>query len=77
LTTTHLAIYDLGADEESQTRVNTEGTRNAVEFAKAIDAKHFHDVSSIAAAGLYEGVFREDMSEEAEKLRPPVFQDQT
>jgi len=36
--------------------------------AKAIDAGHFHHVSSIAAAGLYEGVFREDMFEEAEGL---------
>jgi NAD(P)-dependent dehydrogenase (short-subunit alcohol dehydrogenase family) len=70
----HLAaIYDLGADEESQIRVNTEGTRNAVEFAKAIDAKHFHHVSSIAAAGLYEGVFREDMFDEAENYDHPYF----
>jgi hypothetical protein len=35
-------------------------------FAKAVDAGHFHHVSSIAAAGLYEGVFREDMFDEAE-----------
>ena len=62
----HLAaVYDLGADEESQIAVNIEGTRNTVEFAKAIGAGHFHHVSSIAAAGLYEGVFREDMFEEA------------
>ncbi|MED5619542.1 SDR family oxidoreductase [Ideonella sp. BN130291] len=70
----HLAaVYDLGADEESQVQVNIEGTRNAVEFAKAIDAGHFHHVSSIAAAGLYEGVFREDMFEEAEGLDHPYF----
>ena len=70
----HLAaVYDLGADEESQVAVNVEGTRNAVEFAKAIDAKHFHHVSSIAAAGLYEGVFREDMFEEAENYDHPYF----
>jgi thioester reductase-like protein len=63
----HLAaVYDLSADEESQVQVNIEGTRNTVEFAKAIDARHLHHVSSIAAAGLYEGVFREDMFEEAE-----------
>ena len=61
----HLAaVYDLSADEESQVRANIDGTRAAVEFAKAIDAKHFHHVSSIAAAGLYEGVFREDMFDE-------------
>lgn len=70
----HLAaVYDLGADEESQIAVNIDGTRNTVEFAKAIDAAHFHHVSSIAAAGLYEGVFREDMFEEAENYEHPYF----
>ncbi len=70
----HLAaVYDLSADEASQVTVNIDGTRSAVEFAKAIDAKHFHHVSSIAAAGLYEGVFREDMFEEAEGLDHPYF----
>ncbi len=70
----HLAaVYDLSADEESQVRVNIEGTRNLVEFAKAVDARHLHHVSSIAAAGLYEGVFREDMFDEAEGLDHPYF----
>ncbi|MES3004101.1 MAG: SDR family oxidoreductase [Pseudomonadota bacterium] len=70
----HLAaVYDLSADEESQVAVNVDGTRNTVEFAKAIDAGHFHHVSSIAAAGLYEGVFREDMFEEAENYEHPYF----
>jgi len=70
----HLAaVYDLGADEDSQVAVNIEGTRNTVDFAKAIDAGHFHHVSSIAAAGLYEGVFREDMFEEAENIDHPYF----
>ncbi|MFN9766588.1 MAG: SDR family oxidoreductase [Pseudomonadota bacterium] len=70
----HLAaVYDLSADEESQVRVNVEGTRNLVEFAKAVDAGHVHHVSSIAAAGLYEGVFREDMFDEAENLEHPYF----
>ncbi len=70
----HLAaVYDLGADEASQIAVNIEGTRSAVEFAKAIDAGHFHHVSSIAAAGLYEGVFREDMFDEAENVDHPYF----
>jgi NAD(P)-dependent dehydrogenase (short-subunit alcohol dehydrogenase family) len=71
----HLAaVYDLGADEETQVAVNIEGTRNTVDLAKAIDAGHFHHVSSIAAAGLYEGVFREDMFDEAEGLDHPYFQ---
>lgn len=70
----HLAaVYDLGADEDSQVAVNIDGTRNAVELAQAIEAGHFHHVSSIAAAGLYEGVFREDMFEEAEGLDHPYF----
>ena len=70
----HLAaVYDLSADEASQVRVNIEGTRNAIEFAKAIDAGHLHHVSSIAAAGLYEGVFREDMFDEADGLDHPYF----
>jgi NAD(P)-dependent dehydrogenase (short-subunit alcohol dehydrogenase family) len=70
----HLAaVYDLAADEESQVRANIDGTRNVVEFAKAIDAGHLHHVSSIAAAGLYEGVFREDMFDEAENFDHPYF----
>jgi len=70
----HLAaIYDLGADETSQIEVNVDGTRNTIELAKAIDAGHFHHVSSIAAAGLYEGVFREDMFAEAENYEHPYF----
>jgi NAD(P)-dependent dehydrogenase (short-subunit alcohol dehydrogenase family) len=70
----HLAaVYDLSADEESQVQVNIEGTRNLCDFARAIDAGHLHHVSSIAAAGLYEGVFREDMFDEAEGLDHPYF----
>jgi NAD(P)-dependent dehydrogenase (short-subunit alcohol dehydrogenase family) len=70
----HLAaIYDLAAPEAAQVRANIEGTRALVEFAQAIDAGHVHHVSSIAAAGLYEGVFREDMFDEAENLDHPYF----
>ena len=70
----HLAaVYDLSADEESQIAVNIEGTRHTVEFARQIAAGHFHHVSSIAAAGLYEGVFREDMFDEAENYDHPYF----
>ena len=75
--TTHFfhlaAIYDLKADAASQLRVNVDGTRNAVQFAEAIGARHFHLFSSIASAGLYEGVFREDMFDEAEGLEHPYF----
>ena len=70
----HLAaVYDLSADETSQIAVNIDGTRNTIEFAKTIDVGHFHHVSSIAAAGLYEGVFREDMFEEAENYDHAYF----
>ncbi len=70
----HLAaIYDLDAGAEEQLLVNVQGTRNVVEFANAIRAGCLHHVSSIAAAGLYEGVFREDMFEEAENLDHPYF----
>ena len=70
----HLAaVYDLSADAEEQMAVNVEGTRHTVQFANAIGAKCLHHVSSIAAAGLYEGGFREDMFEEAENLEHPYF----
>jgi NAD(P)-dependent dehydrogenase (short-subunit alcohol dehydrogenase family) len=65
----HLAaIYDMTADAQSQQVANIEGTRHAVELADAIEAGTFHMVSSIAAAGLYKGTWREDMFEEAENL---------
>jgi NAD(P)-dependent dehydrogenase (short-subunit alcohol dehydrogenase family) len=70
----HLAaIYDMGADEESQQATNIEGTRSAVNAAESMQAGCFHHVSSIAAAGLFKGTFREDMFEEAEKLDHPYF----
>jgi NAD(P)-dependent dehydrogenase (short-subunit alcohol dehydrogenase family) len=53
--------------------VNVEGTRAAVQLANTLKAGCFQHVSSIAAAGLYEGVFREDMFEEAENLDHPYF----
>jgi len=70
----HLAaIYDLSASAEDQQIANVEGTRNAVQFAATINVGCFHHVSSIAAAGLYDGVFREDMFGEAEDLDHPYF----
>jgi NAD(P)-dependent dehydrogenase (short-subunit alcohol dehydrogenase family) len=70
----HLAaVYDLKATAEAQERGNIDGTRHAVEFAEAVKAGCFNHVSSIAAAGLYDGVFREDMFEEAEDLDHPYF----
>ena len=70
----HLAaVYDLKADAPAQIVANVDGTRNAVQLANELKAGVFQHVSSIAAAGLYEGVFREDMFDEAENLEHPYF----
>ncbi len=70
----HLAaVYDIKASAEEQQVANVEGTRHAVGFAQSVVAGCFHHVSSIAAAGLYDGVFREDMFDEAEDLDHPYF----
>ncbi len=70
----HLAaIYDLQADADSQRVANIDGTRHAIELATALKAGCFHHTSSIAAAGLYTGVFREDMFDEAEDLDDPYL----
>lgn len=70
----HLAaIYDLSASAESQRAANVDGTQHALDLAAAIGAGCFHHTSSIAAAGLYPGVFREDMFDEAEGLDDPYL----
>src|SRR4051794_7771686 len=68
----HLAAsYDMKADDQTNHTVNVEGTRNAIELSNAIEAGCFHHTSSIAVAGLYEGLFREDMFDEGQKLEHP------
>ncbi len=70
----HLAaIYDLTASAEAQVAANVEGTRHALDLAAAIGAGCFHHASSIAVAGLYPGIFREDMFDEAEGLDDPYL----
>ncbi len=70
----HLAaVYDMTADAETQKTANIDGTRHALDLAAALQAGCFHHASSIAAAGLYPGVFREDMFEEAEGLKDPYL----
>ncbi|MXV07577.1 MULTISPECIES: SDR family oxidoreductase [unclassified Xanthomonas] len=70
----HLAaLYDLTAKAEEQRVANLEGTRNALELAAQLGAGIFHHTSSIAVAGLYPGIFREDMFEEAEGLDDPYL----
>jgi NAD(P)-dependent dehydrogenase (short-subunit alcohol dehydrogenase family) len=68
----HLAaIYDMSADEEANARLNVGGTENAVALANELGAGIFHHVSSIAAAGMYQGHFTEDMFDEGQKLTHP------
>jgi NAD(P)-dependent dehydrogenase (short-subunit alcohol dehydrogenase family) len=71
----HLAaIYDMKADAKSQQISNIEGTAHAIALSKALRADCFHQISSIAAAGLYDGTFTEDMFEEADEgLDHPYF----
>jgi NAD(P)-dependent dehydrogenase (short-subunit alcohol dehydrogenase family) len=70
----HLAaVYDLKASAAEQHIANVAGTLHAIELAHAVEAACFHHVSSIAVAGLYEGMFREDMFAEAEGLDHPYF----
>ena len=70
----HLAaIYDLTASAEAQRKANIDGTAHALDLAVALKVGCFHHTSSIAAAGLYPGVFREDMFEEAEGLDDPYL----
>jgi NAD(P)-dependent dehydrogenase (short-subunit alcohol dehydrogenase family) len=65
----HLAaVYDMTADEQANERMNVQGTRNAVELANALEAGILHHTSSVAAAGLYKGLFREDMFDEGQTL---------
>src|ERR671934_3176609 len=65
----HLAaIYDMEADEESMQRANVDGTRHVVEFANSIEVGRFHHTSSIAVAGKFKGLFREDMFDEGQRL---------
>jgi NAD(P)-dependent dehydrogenase (short-subunit alcohol dehydrogenase family) len=62
----HLAaVYDMTASAEENEITNVLGTHHAVDLANEIKAGAFQHMSSIAVAGNYEGVFREDMFDEA------------
>jgi thioester reductase-like protein len=68
----HLAaIYDMTADEERNEQLNNGGTRHAVEVANALAVGHLHHTSSVAAAGLYQGTFTEEMFDEGQDLDHP------
>src|SRR3954452_14018565 len=65
----HLAaIYDMAVTDERNEQLNVGGTQNAVDLANALEAGIFHHTSSVAAAGLFKGHFREDMFDEGQKL---------
>lgn len=68
------AIYDLEQGEENQINTNIEGTRQAIALAETLGAKCFHHMSSIAAAGLYDGTFTESMFDEAGPLSNPYLE---
>ncbi len=58
----HLAaLYDMTAPSELNEQLNVGGTRAALDLATALGAGVFHQVSSIAAAGDYDGVYDETM----------------
>jgi NAD(P)-dependent dehydrogenase (short-subunit alcohol dehydrogenase family) len=65
----HLAaVYDMTASDEVNERMNVAGTRNAVALANALAVGCLHHTSSVAAAGLHKGLYREDMFDEGQKL---------
>jgi thioester reductase-like protein len=65
----HLAaIYDMTAPDEVNERLNVAGTRNAIALAEALHAGQLHHVSSVAVAGEFKGLFREDMFDEGQRL---------
>jgi NAD(P)-dependent dehydrogenase (short-subunit alcohol dehydrogenase family) len=65
----HLAaMYDMTIGDERNEELNVGGTRNAVQLANELEAGHLHHTSSVAASGLYKGLFREDMFDEGQKL---------
>jgi NAD(P)-dependent dehydrogenase (short-subunit alcohol dehydrogenase family) len=68
----HLAaVYDMTADETRNALLNAGGTQHAVELANELGAGRFHHVSSIAVAGLHQGLFTEDMFDEGQELAHP------
>jgi len=68
----HLAaVYDMTADEQRNRVANVQGTRHAVQLGNALEVRCFHQVSSVAAAGMYRGTFREDMFDVGQPLEHP------
>jgi NAD(P)-dependent dehydrogenase (short-subunit alcohol dehydrogenase family) len=65
----HLAaIYDMTADADANEMFNVGGTRSAVALANELQVGIFHHVSSIAVAGFFRGLFREDYFDQGQEL---------
>lgn len=64
----HLAaVYDLSVKHELAMRVNVQGTRNMLAFARRCPSlTRFHYVSTCYVAGRYPGEFSEDMLEQSQ-----------
>jgi len=72
----HLAaVYDMNMDDSTADRVNTEGTRNVVDFVNELSGKvRLHHMSSVAVAGGdYVGKFTEDMFDEGQSTKHPYY----
>ncbi len=68
----HLAaVYDMTADDATNEEMNVGGTRHALELAEALRAGCFHQVSSVAAAGEFDGPFDETMFDVGQALTSP------
>jgi len=69
------AVYDLYMDNETGNRVNTEGTRNVVNFVNRLGANVTlqHTSSVVVAGGEYDGVFTESMFDEGQDTSHPYF----
>lgn len=71
----HLAaVYDMRMDQETGQRMNVDGTRHALDAARAMQARCFHHASSIAVAGRFRGNFLEAMFDEGQELDHPYFE---
>ena len=65
------AVYDITAGDQINRETNVGGTINAVRLSNSLDHATFHHISTIAVAGRYNGVFREDMFDAGQKLEFP------
>jgi NAD(P)-dependent dehydrogenase (short-subunit alcohol dehydrogenase family) len=65
------AIYDMTADDKANEQMNVSGTRHALELAGALEVGCFHQVSSVAIAGEYDGSFDESMFDAGQELTSP------